>query len=393
MLRLIPSGSVARRAFAYIVIFSAVFFALNILTWKAYITYKNYKQGVSVAALNPAGVLVEKAAYYKERGAQYNAVFFGDSRTLCGMHPDVIDPLWGRKSYNLSHWATWMPSQYALISDMAPFIPKDTVVVWSVGHQNFTRSSVHTVYPPGWARGARMAFMGLNPGELLSAQLSFTNYLSLIGWSDEYFFKITEYMAMPLWTRANAAPSASSAAPVSSAPADPGVQKMKRIESDPQTSFAEPWFDDSGKIASVAQYKLNGAMLRTEIIPSFYRAKQAEQRQGGKMATLEGFGAGEAEMILFRDILGVFKKYGLTVVVHEFEEAPYIYQTPAEQGKYREWMRTHVKPVVEEYGFKYIHADEAQLTDADYFDYNHLNDRGVRKHNAVLARKLKALER
>jgi hypothetical protein len=39
------------------------------------------------------GNLIDRLAGYREHGADYNLVFIGDSRTYCGMHAELIDPL------------------------------------------------------------------------------------------------------------------------------------------------------------------------------------------------------------------------------------------------------------------------------------------------------------
>ena len=44
----------------------------------------------------------------------------------CGMHPDVIDPLLGRRSLNLSRWAHWLPTQYPFTQDLLPLVPAGT---------------------------------------------------------------------------------------------------------------------------------------------------------------------------------------------------------------------------------------------------------------------------
>lgn len=376
---------VARRAVLYGLIGGVIFLGLNLVGWVAFLTYKNQMRITVSEAADPAGLLSEKKAYYLAHRDEYSALFLGDSRTLCGIHPDLIDPVWGRHSYNLSHWATWMPAQYALISDIAPSIPKDTIVVWSIGHQNFAGSPIPPVYPPGWTRIIPMAVMGVDIKELLAAQLAFTPPLALVGRNEQFFEKITQLLGAPLWHNASAAASETKV--------DAGIARMKDMTADPLTSYLEPWRDDQGRLASIAQFKTNGAMLRTELMSSFYRDKQKADRAAGNAASAVDFVADDTQMKLFRDILDTFKAQGLSVIINELEETPYRYRDPSDRMAFRQWMRTQIKPIVEEYGFKYVHTDEARLTDADYFDFNHLNAVGVRKHNAVLARKLKGVTR
>lgn len=373
----------ARRVINYLVIFLIVFGSLNMLGWWGYLTYKNQMQPTMTIAPNPAGLLIEKVAYYKTHTGDYNALLLGDSRTLCGMHPDYIDPLWGKRSYNLSHWATWLPAQYALISDVAPIIPKDTVVVWSIGYQNFIRSPIRAVYPPGWARIIPMTLDGQSASELIAAQMAFTPVTALMGRRQEFLDQVTQFLDKPV--RAAKAGPVSSSSESSLLKTDPVLEKVRE---NPLTAYTESWLDEHGALASIAQYKTNGAMTRIERIPAFYREKQREDEAGGS-AVAEGFAADESLMRMFEKTLDMLQAQGLRVVISELEEAPYRYKSDTERKKFRDWMRTHIKPAVEKRGFIYIHADEVNLTNADYFDFNHLNETGAKRHNAVLARKLR----
>ena len=52
---------------------------------------------------------------------------------------------------------------------------------------------------------------------------------------------------------------------------------------------------------------------------------------------------------------------------------------------WRALMREQVRPEVERRGFVYLRADLDRLDDADYFDHNHLNSRGIATYSRLLA--------
>lgn len=367
-----PFPLLTRRIFSYIAIFTAVFAVLNAAGWLAYLTYKNHGQPTLAYAANPAGPLPEKKAYYIEHRDDYDALFLGDSRTLCGMHPDFIDPAWGRTSYNLSHWATWMPTQYALIHDVVESIPPGTVVVWSVGHKNFERQELKAVYPFRWRDIPFLARAGYPVGELLNVQLSFSPLSALVGRRIEFFEKIQAWMATPLVSPAMAVPTDTSA------PARPQEQGV---------AYIEPWHDDKGRLVSEGLYKTNGAMARREIIPSYYRAIQA--RRESENRSIEHLNYNPAAMAVFRRALDEFRRAGVNVIINEMEEAPYTYKDEATRRAYRDSFRAHIAPVIKEYGFTFVTSDGIAPRNDDYFDYNHLNEAGAKRYDAALARKLK----
>jgi hypothetical protein len=375
-------SDLARRAVPLVAITLAVFALLNVAGWFAYLTYKNHFHPTIAFSANAAGPLPEKKAYYLAQRNNYNALFLGDSRTLCGMHPDFIDPIWHRRSYNLAHWATWMPMQYALISDIAAAIPPDTIVVWSLGHENFRKQVIRAVYPIGWHRIPDMILQGYPAGELITAQLAFTPATALVGRSSEFFDHVHALMGKEVIRLL--AENKNVSAEVSTGAREP----LDEIGARPLTAYVEPWRDDQGRLVSVAQYKINGAMARIETVPEFYRAKQTHDDSFSGF-NVQQFTADSASMASFVAILEIFKAAGIRLIVNEIEEAPYMYENAGARQAYRDWMRAHIRPVVEEYGFTYIGGNAAHLNNKDYFDYNHLNEHGARAYDAAVGRALK----
>src|SRR5687768_3481145 len=67
-----------------------------------------------------------KADHYRERAAEFNLIYVGDSRTLCGIDPGVVDSAIGTRSFNLAHWAHWFDTQYPSFTQLVSQIPEST---------------------------------------------------------------------------------------------------------------------------------------------------------------------------------------------------------------------------------------------------------------------------
>ena len=93
----------------------------------------------------------------------------------------------------------------------------------------------------------------------------------------------------------------------------------------------------------------------------------------------------------FIAILEIFAASKVRLVVNELEEAPFMYGHPLVREKHRSMMRERVQPEIERRGFAYIRADLDQLSDDDYFDYNHMNSKGIEKYTPMLAQLLNEL--
>lgn len=126
------------------------------------------------SASQSGGNLIQKLAYYKAHGDQFDTVFLGDSRTYCGLHPEQLDPLLGAHSYNLAHWSNWFPTQYAFLQDFLPHLRPGTTVVWSLGHVNFVDAAIQPAYPVGWHRLARYGDLGFGVGDLWANLMEWT---------------------------------------------------------------------------------------------------------------------------------------------------------------------------------------------------------------------------
>ncbi len=110
-----------------------------------FLFYNTYNQDSNTYA-------VSKIEYYRQHYNEYNVIYVGDSRTYCGMDPELLDKLLGTKSLNLATFAHWFPTQYPSFQDIVSFIPYKTIVVWSIGHQNFRQvhKIINTTYHIGF---------------------------------------------------------------------------------------------------------------------------------------------------------------------------------------------------------------------------------------------------
>lgn len=79
----------------------------------------------------------------------------------------------------------------------------------------------------------------------------------------------------------------------------------------------------------------------------------------------------------------------MNLVVNEMEEAPFVYKIEEKLRSFHAFMRDQVQPMVEKYGYPHIWVNCDELDNVDYFGYNHLNSRGVKKHTPMLIKKLR----
>lgn len=329
--------------------------------------------------------LPEKLAYFEQHRDEFDVVFVGDSRTLCGVHPELLDPLIGQRSINLAAWAHWFPTQYPFFQDLLPLLRDDVRVVWLIGHQNFVdrHSSVSTQYGVPLSEVPLYLSLGFSWNELRPNLVK----LSPLGAPLRPFLRWTK----ALRARADAFCASSLYAPPSppgevdpfAAPAEGLIAELKR---DPATLSAVPVYSGGG-VTSVAVQRRRGGYLRYEVNEEFFRGKQAKSkvRVGPNQSELE---PGPGRYVLFERILDMCARAGVRLVVVEVEEAPHTYERPQVRERYREFMRKRVQPAVEQRGFAYLRPDWDLIEDAHYFDYNHLNHKGVERFTPLLARTL-----
>lgn len=322
-------------------------------------------------------------AAYLGDPAPYNLLFMGDSRTYCDIHPVFMDPLLGTRSLSLSHFTHWLPTQYSMVREMVAAIPKGTVVVWSIGHQNLVPSvGMGEVYPVGWGNALRYQYWGVPNKGLLKNLMDFTPLLALFQKRADLRKSLLDQMEKPLpapWGliagNAWAAWPPTPNIPVGMPQAEWPDTLLRQYENDPRVIAVEPGSHE-GKYNSVVLRFKGGSYFRIEIDHAFFRAKQAEmaaQPMSEEQARqYTAFHLDEGYLRLLDETLDLYRQAGLRVIVNELEEAPHMYPHPLVRAKWRQLMRDVVQPRAEARGFAYIWTDLDALTSEDYFDYNHM---------------------
>jgi hypothetical protein len=334
--------------------------------------------------------LPAKVRWWRAHRADYDVLFLGDSRTYTNVHPELLDPVLGTHSLNLSTFANWFPTQLAMVRDVVHDIPPGTTVVWSVGQSNFLQKiglAVTTAYPIPLRETFRYAALGFDPWRLALNVGTYLPITSLVPHAHSIRRVILEQADRPL-LRVTTLAEAKSSAPER-------ILRMVALQDEyahkPGTGRAR--IDVSGgEIISVTQYMNGGGYYRTELAPAFFRAKQDEYLNGELGGTLDDAAARTAPLpppepalvTLFEDILDEFARAGVRVVVVEMQEAPFTYRNPLMHPRFRELMDGLARPRVERRGFAYVVPDFSGIESADFFDYDHLNSRGVEKFSAAL---------
>ncbi len=357
-----------------------------------------YQPAFPKASPDISGNTADRIAHYVKFSNKYNLFFLGDSRTFVGMHPDIIDSLLGTESINLSSFSNWFPTQYAIALEIIDTIPEKATVVWSLGHQNFNPGDIQRVYPLQAETIKVLLDLGFSPFEVLD------NFFWSIGLMHLYLDRaiirdrIIDWSISIFTGKGFDAWGYSSRAPGHSIEEN-SIEVLKNIDILQQKYSLMPGvkrvdvITDEGRINSVVLIRSDGTYYRKELDPSYFRAKQMKMLQEKlndqtKHDITSLWKPNPRYWRLFEAMLLLFKEHKINLVVNEMEDAPFIYKTEEELRFYRSFMREQVQPLVEKYGYPYIRVDFDELDDADYFDYNHLNSRGVEKYTPMLVQKL-----
>lgn len=326
-------------------------------------------------ALDPAGDLPDKTAFYLAHAGSYNLIFLGDSRAYCALHPELLDPLLGTRSINLAHWAHWLPTQYPQIRDIAPRVAPGTTVVWSLGEQNFEPGPILGKYPIGFSAVPEYLALGFNPGQLAENLAEFQPALFLLARRADILERLKNSEDTPL-ARSGDAPGAQAAAQAGAA-----GELERRALARPGVLHAEVQAPQ-GRPVAVSLRMGGGGYLLDELEPGHFRARQQPpQPRSGPLRLVPD----PPRWALFLAALDRMRTSGLRVVVNVLEEAPHMYPDRERLAAVRAFMDGPVRREVEARGFAFVRADLDRLGDADYFDYNHLNSRGAEKYAALLA--------
>ncbi|MBF0415490.1 MAG: hypothetical protein HQL79_06945 [Magnetococcales bacterium] len=341
----------------------------------------------------------EKVEHVLKHREKLDLYFIGDSRTYCNIHPEFIDPILGSHSYNLAFFGFWFPSQYPYLQTILPLLPKQSTVVWSIGHQNFfsvsTCGDLH--YPMTTAQlfdyflwGAKLCEIGTRYWR--SSRVK--HFWDRSKWNYQRLSRFTEKKLLDWSThppilsqhdRPNHNPTSDplqTAFKVLAAPyrKHPGVEKIE-------------YKAEHGKIVSLTLLMQGGGYYRIEIEPEFFRSEQRAFAKDNPQSSNEDPShvlPNPLRMRLFEEILDLFTHHGIRLIVNELEEAPFTYGSPQRRQQWHDFMDKKIRPIVENHHFPYIRLPLEQLNDADYFDFNHMNSQGIAKYTPMLANGLRA---
>jgi len=330
-----------------------------------------------------------RLAYYDLHKEEFDLVWIGDSRTLCGMHPDRLDPLLNTRSLNLAVWANWFPTQYPFMKDLVPKLRPGTTVVWSIGDQNFR--PVNSIISKQYAiplsdvplyLSLGLSWDSLRPN-LLEHSLLGAPVRPLLGTATGLRSKFDAYGARVLHP-----------APVPqhlerSELSEQAERLVAELQKDPRNLYVRIVYHQ-GKPTSVMANRSLGGYIRHEIDHEFFRAQQRKTLEASLGAPpAQEFQADPARWQLFVRLLEFCKQHEVRLIVNEVEEAPNMYGQPGSRAARRRFMKDKVQAEVERQGFRYTRPDYDRLSDEHYFDYNHLNRRGVDAYSPLLAEALR----
>jgi hypothetical protein len=124
--------------------------------------------------------------------------------------------------------------------------------------------------------------------------------------------------------------------------------------------------------------------------PGFFRASQAKDGVNFMSAEMPTH-PDPALLRIVEATLDEFQEHGIRVVVNEMQEAPHAYGEAGAHDDYHRWLVETLSPILARHRVPLVSVDFSQLNDDDYFDYNHLNSRGIAKFTPMLAAQLASL--
>lgn len=327
---------------------------------------------------SPSGELYSKYLFFREQPDRFNLYFLGDSRAFCAVQPEQIDKLLGTRSFNLAHWSNWLPTQYPMAADLAHLFPTNATVVMFIGHVNFQGEGIYDKYPIGLDRVPEYLEMGFTPEQLWDNIASFNPFLRFLHKRGTVRTLLENNLARP-WITLRDDPRD---APLGTAPTS---ELINRLAGRPEVDFIDPQYAD-GKTTSLALHKNNGAYERVELDEAFFRAHQhggPDQHMAGPPRAPE-----PKYLALYKRILDDFSAAGVGLVVVELEEAPHVYGSRANRERWRHYLRSFAKPLAEAHGFPYLTLPLETIPDTGYFDYDHMNSKGIALFTPMLAKAL-----
>ena len=359
-----------------------------------------------LAALGANVPLPSRVEYYLHDPRPYTVIFLGDSRVYCAMHPEIIEKYVPEMhGLNLANFTNWFPTQHSMLRDIIAKIPEGTTVVWSIAHSNFTNeglTAIQRVYPIALGDAGRLLWWGHGAavGGLFDNLAYFHWPLYLPIALRDTHGRINAALNMPLVLgRLSQAAAASRPGTDRTSVDSPRESfEQKRAQSMRAEALRDPnaaeviVTSDEGRPTSLVVFFRRGGYYRTEIDTKFFRHKQEETAKSISALDAATFQPPTFDPLrwrLFTTMLDLFAAHHVNLIVNEFEEAPHTYGSVEVREKWRQVMRERAQREVEKRGLVYSRVDFDAFKDDDYFDYNHLNSKGVAKYSPMIAAVIK----
>jgi hypothetical protein len=348
-----------------------------------------------------------KVVSYLAGKNKYRLVFAGDSRTFTDIQPRVIDSVLGRRSYNLASFGLWMPVQYVEFQEVFPHVPRDTVVVWSLSHHNFTpigdRWWIPGQYKFSLADVAeyirdgypvRRMFQEYDESPYSPIDLAVRARKQLMGSMENVVWKAKTPPAGAAAPQAGLTAAANEVPAPAKLPSRAEVNEAEAarviavLQHDRKTNFVSRVIKD-GIVTSVESTRSDGGYDRIIIDHDFFKKQQALlwPRRAGDEAGCH-FVANEAYMRTFGKILELLARYHMKVIVNYIEDAPGSWPSDAERRCAKQFMLAKIVPMLSERGIDFTSPDFYSRIDFSndlYFDESHLTTEGAAIYSEILA--------
>lgn len=323
---------------------------------------------------SPHGELYSKYLHITTQPDRYDLLFLGDSRAFCAVHPALIDQQLDTRSFNLAHWTNWLPTQYPLVRDLVHVIPPKTNVVLFIGHINFQHSEIYDKYPIGIASIAEYQNLGFRFQELWNNIASFNPLL-------RFYHKrstVRSIFQSKLDQQCISFEPAFSPSPQSPTELDLTIQALRQ---NAHVAFVET-IRSGAHVTSLAVHTTDGSYERIEIDESFFRKQQNESSQ--RVPAIPPAKPDARYLGLYKKILTAFKETSINLIIVELEEAPYLYDSAVTRESWRRHVRSFAQTEAHANGFPYITLPLELIQNEGYFDYDHMNSKGIRQFSPML---------
>lgn len=351
-----------------------------------------------------------KSSAYLSQAHKYRVLFAGDSRTFTDIQPRTIDPVIGRRSFNLASFGLWMPVQYLEFQEVLPRVPSNTVIVWSLSHSNFVPIGDRWWIPGQYKFGALDAAEFLwdgYPVRRVMREFEESPY-SPVDLAVRLRKQVMSSMDEVVWPakksnarRRTSSPWQASLLLTAESRAEANEAKAQKIleelHRERRLTMAARVRKD-GVVTSVETVGQDGGYDRVVIDRELIRAMQGQlfprkSREGGACA----FVPSDVYLRTFEKILGLIDKYHLKVIVNYIEDAPGSWDSDTQRRCAKQFMLDKIVPILSRHGIEYISPDLYPAIDYSndwYFDESHLVTEGATIYSKLLAQELaKVLER